>query len=608
MQQLWPKRGHPTRPDRPGDQSTARRRGGLAARLAPLLVPALASLLLVAPSGLGGATAGAAQGGGLDVAKLSDRSTPTMRFVTNEILFTIALPDPVFNENEMGAYLASRIVRGVIRSEKQAIAAAAAELKRNPSKYWRPGRTSLKEKGRIIGMGPGLVVHPNGYVVTNAHLVSPSDEALAAYIRSQMFEVYYDDLTADLRDFFSEDGFSSRQTGLVLDGIAKWGSDHLKVSDIEMRYAVSTLTRDPSGRETTKERAAELVAAGDKLPGEDVAVLKLQDSANLVTASLAADGQLKAGDGLVAMSIPAPATFRAVDTDEPKPSLVPARPVSGTFRATTAGDGGSLLDADIPLGGSDSGGPVFDAAGRVVGVTSFGSIDEKTGHEVRKDPTIVPAEEIRDLLERVNVQAVESPATQKLNQALDLYGRRWYGRALPIFQEVEALDPGHPFVARHIEESRAAIAAGRDETPVEVLGLPLALFIGLVALAGILVVGTLVLLVALSVRHRRRRRAGPPIGPPPGAVLTPAPAPPVGAPPVGAPAPAVVAPPGEGVAAPAGDPWAPSPPPDQGAPPGAGGPATAATPPAPPAPPAAEPHNGAPPPLDPDADTEPGIR
>lgn len=472
-----------------------------------------AALLLLASLGAGGPAA-AAQGGTPDVARLADRTTPTLRFVTNEILFSISLPDPVFNQNEMGAFIGSRIQRGLIRSEKQAVAAALAELARNPSKYWRPARTNVTEKGRIFGTGPGLVVHPDGYVVANAHLVKPSDEALTAYIRSQMFEVYYDEMLADLREEVGE-GLDERQSKQFLDSITSWAGDHLKVADVEMRYTVATPTRSASGSDETKERTAELVAAGERLPAEDVAVLKVEDSKNLITAPFALDDQLAPGDSLFAMSVPTTTTFTAVEVDDPKPPLRAARPISGKFQAAKTGDSGTLVQTDIKMSDADTGGPVFDDAGRVVGLTSFSAIDPKTGREDRKQSSVVPASGIRDMLARVNVQPVESPATQKLNQALEVYGKRWYKDALPLLQEVDALDPGHPFVQRHIQESRAAIAAGKDETPVRILGLPLVLVIGLAVLALLLVAGLVTLLVMRSARRRRRARAAVPAGGPP---------------------------------------------------------------------------------------------
>jgi serine protease Do len=534
----------------PGSSSRSRaprppsRRLGLQASTFLLL-----ALLMVAGPGA------SAQGADPDLPKRSERLGPALRFVTTELTFSIALPDPAFNEGEMFAVIGPRVARGEITSERQAVAAAVRELARNPSRYLRPTRTKTTEKGRIIGTGPGVVVHPDGYVVANAHLVAPSDEAVEAYIRNLLFGVYYEDILAGLRAEVGDD-LTAAQTKQLLDGLTRWAGDHLEVADVKMRHTVSRVVRSADGTEKTKELPAELAAAGEQVPAEDVAVLKIEDSKNLVTAPVGQEDQLRAGDQLYAMTIPGTSTFVALDLDDPRPELRPPHAVQGRYQDAKTSDSGTLIQADLALSGADSGGPVFDAAGKVIGFTSLHAIDEKTGKEGTDEKGVVPASEIRGLLERVNLQPVESPATQKLNQALELVDKRWYKRALPLLQEVEALDPGHGLVRRHLNESQAAIAAGRDETPVEVLGLPLLVFVGLAGLAALLLLGALIML-ALTLRRRRRRTPPPPPG-----------GPPVGSPPA----------PGGWAAAPGGPPapggWAAPPPPagpPVGSPPAPGG-------------------------------------
>jgi hypothetical protein len=156
----------------------------------------------------------------------------------------------------------------------------------------------------------------------------------------------------------------------------------------------------------------------------------------------------------------------------------------------------------------NSGGPVLDEQGRVVGVATFGSVDPQTGREVAGLNFAVPVSVVSEMLKRAKVRPVEGAATEKYRLALDAFEKHWYKRALPLFKEVQRLDPAHPLVSKFIKDSQRAIAQGRDQTPREILGLPFVPVVASAALLGLLTVT----IPARGLARRRRRargRAGP---------------------------------------------------------------------------------------------------
>jgi hypothetical protein len=134
------------------------------------------------------------------------------------------------------------------------------------------------------------------------------------------------------------------------------------------------------------------------------------------------------------------------------------------------------------------------------------------GSAAQNQQLVLPVSIVKEKLNEKNVKPVQSPTTAAYNEALDLFFKRHYKNALPKFREVQNLDPGHPYVAKYVSDSQAAITAGKDETPPS-LGAWL-LVVGVIVVGGA-AVGAVVLVVR---RSRRRRVAPGPMGgfPPPG--------------------------------------------------------------------------------------------
>jgi hypothetical protein len=231
-----------------------------------------------------------------------------------------------------------------------------------------------------------------------------------------------------------------------------------------------------------------------------VAILKV-DATNMATVQLGDDTALSAGDRLFVLGFPGPATFSPVlsKESEKEPTLT-----QGVLSAKkTASEGFPVLQTDAAMTHGNSGGPVFDEQGRVVGVATFGSVDPRTGREVAGLNFAVPVSVVNELLARAKVEPVEGAATESYRLGLDAFEKHWYKRALPLFKEVKRLDPAHPLVDKLINDSQNGIAQGRDRTPREILGLPLAYF---AALAAVALVAVVVVVTALARRRRRRRQ------------------------------------------------------------------------------------------------------
>ena len=437
--------------------------------------------------------------------RLFDQARPGVQLITARFTAQMVLPEPEVtpaNQRALEALLVGRIRRGQIRASGPAAENAYIdEIVRHPFRWITPSSHVHRENVKLTAAGSGFSVAPEGYVVTNAHVVAPRDEELKA-------EFIAEDIRNGTDDFFEnvrQEGLTQRQGTRLLGAILRWATKTATLANFKRQLAVFA-SSGTSRTSSSKARPASLVRAGDQFPGKDVAIVKVKAS-NMATVQLGDDTALSTGDRLFVLGFPGPATFNPLLSRESQkePTLT-----QGVLSAKKTVSGGyTVLQTDAATTHGNSGGPVFDEQGRVVGVATFGSVDPDTGREVAGLNFAVPVSIVNELLSQAQVTAAEGAAGRKYRLALDAVDKQWYKRALPLFEQVRALDPGHPLVRKLIRDSQTAIAQGRDRTPVEILGMPLPRFAALAG--GVVLLAGGVLVTALVRRRQRRRRADHPV-------------------------------------------------------------------------------------------------
>jgi serine protease Do len=459
-----------------------------------------ALLLLIAMLAASGpASAAADEPKPLSSRRIFDQSRPGVALIMVEFKASLNVPDPVVtdaNDRILEGIVSERVRRGEIPATPTAVRAAKIEeISKDPFRWMSADTHEHRANLKLTATGSGFSISPDGYVVTNAHVVAPNDETLKAAFLAQL-------IGDDGEDFIS----SSSQAGLTptqarnfLNAIIRWSVKNSTLGNFQRK--INVVASSGSGDTSpSKKRAAKLIDAGEEFPGKDVAVIKV-DGRNMATVPLGDDSALNTGDRLFVLGYPGPATF---NPDFSKDSQGEPTLTQGVLSAKKQVKGGyTVLQTDAGMTHGNSGGPVFDEQGKVVGVATFGSVDSNTGREVSGLNFAVPASIVKDLLGKAKVAAQEGTAARTYREALDDYDKQWYKRGLPLLERVRTLDPGHPLVAKLISDSRSAIAAGRDRTPKEILGVPL---LYAAAGAGVVVLVLLVLLMVMLVRRRRRKR------------------------------------------------------------------------------------------------------
>ncbi len=144
------------------------------------------------------------------------------------------------------------------------------------------------------------------------------------------------------------------------------------VSDSEIEGDVSFVIVPSEGK---SNHPAHIVKVAS---GSDLALLQLDDNAKLPTAAFFS-GKVTDGGDVFAIGYPGSVDMALQQADSD--TLNPQSPIKtrGTISAGRSGKDVDTLLHTAPIAPGNSGGPLTDSCGRVIGINSFGSISESGG-------------------------------------------------------------------------------------------------------------------------------------------------------------------------------------------------------------------------------------
>lgn len=456
--------------------------------------------------------------------RLAAKTHPAVQLLTTRISAEVVVPYPSFKKDNVQSLLrkvARDAVNGRIPSDDRSLVKTAiSRMLQDVDEYLKPSGPDRVIEAQSTALCTGWWVTPDGHMVTAAHCVHPDTKVTAEAFAKQAQE----DLGADderiakeiLKGVDADDELKSKTAELL----TKFNTEHLKLRDLSEVTTVQLA--QPGGTvDTTRPLTAEVVVKGENYPGKDVAILKVPGQRNLPTLELGADSDVQVGSSLYIDGFPG--TITKEETLSPGSRLQPAFTQGPINAQRTTQQGVPYFQTQAPAYGGNSGGPVVGDSGRVVGIL-IATLGDGEGGTAQNEQLVLPVSVVKEKLAERNVQPVASPTSVEYNAALDLFYKRHYKKALPKFREVQNLAPAHPYVAKYISDSQAAITAGKDETP---LATSTKVAIGGGSAAALLLLAGLVIGTVTLNRRRRRARAamagwpgGPfpqgPMGPPPG--------------------------------------------------------------------------------------------
>ena len=422
-----------------------------------------------------------------DPKNLFAQAEPATVLIFMNVSAHVSVPDWQVDWDTLNAQVRADVKAGNVQDTEAATQEhAAALVTANPLTYLISD-PALRERQVDIELrwsGSGFIADPSGYVVTNAHVAAPTDDDL-----KQMFAT-----SDDLRKIrASDERYLADKVANFAYGtpLSAWYARRMKLDNVDKEVNVIVGSTAGGTDVTVKPILANVVAAGEPYPGKDVAVLKF-DGKNLPTIPIADDKTLVVGDKLFVVGFPAAA---GQVTDYTKNLTNPSFTAGVVSGRKQMPDGFEVIQTDAAISGGNSGGPVLDDRGRVVGLATFTAVDQGSGGRVAGVNFLMPTTVLSEIIGRSGARPGEGTFNTLYKQGLAQEAAGQRKAALDTFRQINEISPGHPYVQRHISDNQSAIAAGKDRS------LPM---------AGVLAVGccgfaVLVLIVAVAVLLLRRR-------------------------------------------------------------------------------------------------------
>ena len=446
----------------------------------------LAAGVAAGPVGASGAVASADPQAG-DPAHLAAVTQPVVQLVQIELKATVSSPGFTVNvaagnalDHEMWAKQNSgQLARDAQSLNRQEIVAK----RRDPDRYFVPTATQVGTTTLTVTCS-GWFATPDGFLVTAAHCVQPDRAALLKQLEPVALASFIAQDKAvslhNFRDIPLDEGMRADLLGLSDD----WYARHAQLTALEVKVSVHVAVPGEAGRRGDQVTKAEVVSAGEVFPGRDVALLKVDGFDDLPSLALGDDARLGVGDTLYIDGYPgavqAAAQLSEASRREPTFTQGPGSALRNTV------NGVAYLQTQAPAYHGNSGGPVLDARGQVIGILVAGVADPQTGQAVEGQEFVLQRDGVAQELARHGVTAVSSRTTSDYAAALDDYERSYFSRAKAEFEKLRELHPRHPYAAWYVSLSAQQIEAGRDRTPgfpwLGVgMGLALVVIIGLLA-------------------------------------------------------------------------------------------------------------------------------
>jgi S1-C subfamily serine protease/rhodanese-related sulfurtransferase len=272
--------------------------------------------------------------------------------------------------------------------------------------------------------GTGWFIDSNGWIVTNGHVVQPAHE-LPRWVENDQ-----------------------AQKAVVL---ACGAALAQALPRVELRPSVFILAANGFRLPAKVAKYSPPVAAGG-MSGRDLALLRVE-AAEMPAFALGRSHGLKIGDPLRILGFPGVVlTHELLNSTAKVEASVTSGAVSGFKQDVT---NQAVLQTDAPAAWGNSGGPVINAQGEVIGVLTFVSLAPgPDGALVQGFNFVIPAEAVAEFVKGTPVDlADKSPFNERWFTGLrKFFEEDWMGAA-ESFREADRLQPEFSDVRRMLAEA-----------------------------------------------------------------------------------------------------------------------------------------------------------
>lgn len=333
---------------------------------------------------------------------------------------------------------------------------------KNIDKYMTAGINRVSKELNTTMMGSGFIVTADGYLITNAHVVDENDEETRRGFAEQAFQEIMENDMKELESAMKRD-LTDEEAKALREANSWYFSQTLEVGNIQKEFSVVLGITGSKGKIVPMIIPAKIVTQGKPIPGKDVAILKLQEKHIYPTIRIGDDKEMRVGDAVYVLGYPAVATFNPLLSTE---TIAEATLTRGLVSARkNMKDGWEVLQIDAAITHGNSGGPVLNDKGEVIGLATFVSVDEQRKQDIQGLNFIVPSTIAQEFIAMAKISPGMSDISLAYEEAMDMYDKARYKKALVAFNKVKDMNKSFPFIDTYISQAQKNIDKGLDKEP-----------------------------------------------------------------------------------------------------------------------------------------------
>ncbi|MBP2626952.1 MAG: serine protease [Firmicutes bacterium] len=296
------------------------------------------------------------------------------------------------------------------------------------------------EKYTVVygGTGSGAIISPDGYVVTNAHVV----------------------------DLCTHDN-NTKVQNLAKVLAAQIAKNYNVSIEVAWNYVVGSIKNRTASLSDISNISKVITPGGEELPfdlkeigssalenGKDVAVVKIEGR-NFPTVRLGDSDKIRTGERIFVAGYPGVADLGSLASEKSvlEWSWAPGS-ISSDKKSSAQGNPLIQINAEGIKPGN-SGGPVLNTDGQVIGLLTFGASGGP--HWAMASRTV------QEFIRKSGASNQESLIDKTYQQGLEFYWQGYYTKALMKFEEVRRLYPKHSEIDSLIAECQNNITTGNDK-------------------------------------------------------------------------------------------------------------------------------------------------
>jgi serine protease Do len=383
---------------------------------------------------------------------ISEINKPATVMVWSMYNFTLTYPEPGSFMMILLKFEANNLVnKGQLANDgTSALNYILTKVASNPGAYITPTSNILTTTFNLGGTGSGAFISPDGFIVTNAHVVEidlQTSRLQAA--QSILGNIVDTELGKLIKDYGAEP--DAKILAQCINSIFAYYGNFLRLTNESVNYTIKTgkTIENPS-----YVLPATLITKGGAIPNKDVAILKVQGS-NFPTIAFGDDRKLKTGDNLYVMGYPG--NIENSDVLKKYKMKEPSF-TSGMMNARQeTAQGWTAIQLDAATYKGNSGGPVFNEFGEVVGLLTFGSHNQEGTDLVQGFNFIVPSSVVGEFVRSANAAPKLGTAMLQFRKAI-LSKLEKPDESLTMLNTVREYNNDWPYLSQAINEITLAEA------------------------------------------------------------------------------------------------------------------------------------------------------